>query len=68
MLGVVVKDGESFEQAMRRFKRIYERAGILSQLKKHQTFEKPSEVNRKQRIAARRKVLKDQRRKNDDNY
>ncbi len=68
MLGVVVKDGESFEQAMRRFKRIYERAGILSQLKKHQTFEKPSEVKRKQRIAARRKVLKDQRRKNDDNY
>lgn len=68
MLGVIVKEGESFEQAMRRFKRIYERAGILSQLKQHQTYEKPSEIKRRQRIAARRKVLKEARRNQDDNY
>ena len=68
MLGVVVKEGESFEQAMRRFKRIYERAGVLSQLKKHQTYEKPSEINRRQKISARRKVLKEARRLREDNY
>jgi len=39
---VHVRDNESFEQALRRFKRKCEKAGILSEIKKRQHYEKPS--------------------------
>ncbi|TET24101.1 MAG: 30S ribosomal protein S21 [Candidatus Cloacimonadota bacterium] len=54
--GVRVRDGESFESALRRFKRICEQEGILSEIKKHQHFEKPSEKKKKRLLAAKRKI------------
>jgi small subunit ribosomal protein S21 len=57
MLGVRVKDNESFESALRRFKKKCEKAGILSDVRKHQHFEKPSERRKRKANAARRKVL-----------
>ncbi len=51
---VHVKEDESFENAMRRFKRKCEKSGILSELKKRQHYEKPS-VRRKKKSAAARK-------------
>jgi small subunit ribosomal protein S21 len=57
MLGVRVKDNESFESALRRFKKKCEKAGILSDLRKHQHFEKPSERRKRKANAARRKVM-----------
>jgi len=63
---VVVKNGESFENALKRFKRQCEREGILSEIKKRQHYEKPSEVRKKKVLQAkkklRRKVLKEKRR------
>jgi small subunit ribosomal protein S21 len=61
MPGVRVKDGESFESALRRFKKKCEKAGILSDLRKHQHFEKPSERRKRKENAARRKALQRQR-------
>lgn len=55
---VVVKDGETVEGALRRFKRKCEKAGILSELKKRQHYEKPSVKRKKKAIAARKKLLK----------
>ena len=55
MLGIRVKDGESFESALRRFKKKCEKAGILSDLRRHQHFEKPSERRKRKLNAARRK-------------
>jgi len=55
MPGVRVKDGESFDSALKRFKRMCEKAGILSEIKDHQFYEKPSEKKKKNAIAARRK-------------
>ncbi len=55
---VVLKDGESVEGAIRRFKRKCEKAGVLSELKKRQHYEKPSVKRKKKAIAARKKVLK----------
>lgn len=55
---VVVKDGESVEGAIRRFKRKCEKAGVLSELKKRQHYEKPSVKKKKKAIAARKKLLK----------
>ncbi len=55
---VVVKDGESIEGAIRRFKRKCEKAGVLSELKKRQHYEKPSVRRKKKALAARKKLLK----------
>jgi small subunit ribosomal protein S21 len=56
--GIIVKDHESFESALRRFKKVCERDGRLSEYKRHQHFEKPSERRKRKTLAARRKLLK----------
>lgn len=56
MTGVKVRDDESFERALRRFNKFCEKAGILSDIKKHQHFEKPSEARKRKIAAARRKA------------
>ena len=58
MPGVVVRDSEPFEKALRRFKKTCEKAGVMSDIKKHQHFEKPSERRKRKMNAARRKRLK----------
>lgn len=55
MPGVIVKEGESFESALRRFKKTCEKAGILSDIRKHQHFEKPSDRRKRKMNAAKRK-------------
>jgi small subunit ribosomal protein S21 len=55
MMEVRVKENESFERALRRFKKKCEKAGILSDLRKHRHFEKPSERRKRKANAARRK-------------
>ncbi len=55
---IVVKEGESIESAIRRFKRKCEKAGVLSEIKKRQHYEKPSVKRKKKALAARKKVLK----------
>ena len=54
MPGVRVKDGESFENALKRFKKQCEKAGILSEIRKREHYEKPS-VRRKKKSEAARK-------------
>jgi small subunit ribosomal protein S21 len=58
LAGIIVKDNESFESALRRFKKVCEREGRLSEYKRHQHFEKPSERRKRKTLAARRKLLK----------
>ena len=53
-----MKEGESFEQAFRRFKKQVEKAGILSEVKKREHYEKPSIKNKKKQLAARKRALK----------
>ena len=55
---VFVKDDESFENALRRFKRKCEKSGVLSEVKKRQYYEKPSEKRKRKAVAARKKVLR----------
>lgn len=55
---VHVRDEESFENALRRFKRKCEKAGILTELKKRQHFEKPSVKRKRKQIQARKKMLR----------
>ena len=53
---VIIHDDESFERALKRFKKKCEKAGILSDLRKHRHFEKPSEKRKRKLNAAVRKT------------
>lgn len=57
-----VKEGESFEAALRRFKKSCEKAGILSEVKKREHFEKPSVRLKKKSLSARKRATKKTRR------
>ena len=61
MAVVVVRDGESFESALRRFKKQCERTGILSEVRKREHYEKPSVKRKKKILAAKKRALKKQR-------
>jgi small subunit ribosomal protein S21 len=54
MSEVIIHDDESFERALKRFKKKCERAGILSDLRKHRHYEKPSEKKKRKLSAAHR--------------
>lgn len=58
LAGIIVKEGESFEQALKRFKRLVEKTKILSEIKKREFYEKPGVRRRKKMQAARKKLLK----------
>lgn len=55
MLIVNVKENESVEKALKRFKKKFERTGVLRELRDRQQFTKPSVKNRMQMIKARYK-------------
>ena len=52
MPGVRVKENESFELALKRFKKQCEKAGILSEVRKREHYEKPSIKKKKKAIPA----------------
>lgn len=51
MPSVRVKENEPFDVALRRFKRSCEKAGVLSEVRRRQYYEKPTQV-RKRKLAA----------------
>ena len=55
MSEVIIRDDENFERALKRFKKKCEKAGILSDLRKHRHYEKPSERKKRKLAAAIRK-------------
>lgn len=52
MPAVRVKENEPFEVALRRFKRTCEKAGVLSDVRKREFFEKPSQERKRKKAAA----------------
>jgi len=52
---VIIHDDENFERALKRFKKKCEKAGILSDLRKHRHYEKPSERRKRKLNTAMRK-------------
>ena len=58
MPGVRVKENEPFEVALKRFKKQCEKAGILSEIRKREYYEKPSVRRKRKLLAARKKALK----------
>ncbi len=65
MPAVVIREGESFESALKRFKKLCEKTGILSEIKKREHFEKPSVKRKKKMLAAKKRAIKKMRRSMD---
>ena len=58
MISIKCRDNEPFERAFKRFTKACEKAGLMSDIKKHQYFEKPSEQKKRQINQAKRKMRK----------
>jgi len=48
MAKVIVREGETIEQALRRFNREVQKEGILQELKRREYYEKPSTVKKRE--------------------
>lgn len=55
MAKIEIKDNESLDDALRRFKRQCARTGVMSEYRKREHYEKPSVKRKKKSEAARRK-------------
>lgn len=58
MAEVKLKEGESLDSALRRFKRQYARQGTQNELRKREHYEKPSVKRKKKSEAARKRKYK----------
>ncbi len=56
MVGIVIQENENIDRAIRRFKKKYERSGILKEVKKRAYFTKPSVKKRMEKIKAIRRA------------
>ena len=67
MPSVRVRDNEPFEVALRRFKRSCEKAGILTETRRREFYEKPTAERKRKRAAAikryQKKLAKEQQRR-----
>ena len=55
---VRVKDNEPFDIALRRFKRSCEKAGVLSEVRRREFYEKPTAVRKRKAAAAVKRHIK----------
>lgn len=58
---IIIEDGEPLEKALKRFKRMVEKEGIIREWKKREYYEKPSTIRNRKRKAFERKLMKKQR-------
>ena len=58
MAEIRVKDNESLDSALRRFKRQCARAGVLNEVRKREHYEKPSVKRKKKSEAARNRKFR----------
>ena len=58
---VMVRSGESLDQAIKRFKKMTMESGILKEFRAHEHYEKPSEKRRREAAARMRKILRAKR-------
>ena len=55
MIGIIVQENEPIDRAIKRFKKKYERSGILKEFKKRTYFTKPSIKKRMKKMKAIRR-------------
>jgi len=57
---IIPRRNESIDSVLKRFKKAVERSGVLSDLRKHEFYEKPSVKRKRKAAAARKRALKRQ--------
>ncbi len=62
MPGVRIKESEHFDAALRRFKRSCEKAGVLTELRRREYYEKPTQERKRKKAAAVKRHVKRQAR------
>jgi small subunit ribosomal protein S21 len=58
MPGVRIRESEHFDAALRRFKRACEKAGVLTELRRREYYEKPTQERKRKKAAAVKRHLK----------
>lgn len=61
MATIMVDDAENLEKAIKRFKRMVEKEGIIREFKKREYFVKPSSLNHQKKTTLERKLLNKKR-------
>lgn len=64
MIGIKVKDNESIDRAINRFKKMITRSRVIVDFKERQQYRKPSEIKREDM----KKSVRDERRRQRDDY
>ncbi len=55
MVKLVVREKETIQEAVRRFRKLVERSGIKKEMRRREYYEKPSEIKRRARLRAERR-------------
>jgi small subunit ribosomal protein S21 len=55
---VVVGEDEALEKALKRFKRMVEKEGVIREWKRREFYEKPSAIRNRKKKALQRKIAK----------
>lgn len=63
MTKIKVRHGESLEQALRRFNKEVQKAGILQEIKDRERYRKPSEIKRQKAKETAKKIYLERRRR-----
>src|SRR5688500_4960401 len=58
MPGVRIRESEHFDAALRRFKRACEKAGVLTELRRREFYEKPTQERKRKKAAAVKRHMK----------
>ena len=66
MAHIIVDDNEVLEKAIKRFKRLVEKEGIIREYKKREYYEKPSTILNRKKKAISRKLMKKSRKGRND--
>lgn len=61
MVSMRVRDQESIQEAVRRFRKLVERSGLKREMRRRQYYEKPSEVKRRAKIQIERRAANKKR-------
>ncbi len=56
MVKLILREGESIQEAVRRFRKLVERSGIKKEMRRKEYYEKPSEARRRARLRAERRA------------
>lgn len=59
MVRIVVRDGEDIKNAVRRFRKVCEKEGVIRDMKKYMFYESPGERRRRAKMRSKKNIEKE---------